>query len=126
MHKFFFFALLAVAGILGTLARYGLSGFIQSRNETLFPWGTVVINLLGCLLFGFVWSGSERWSISGEVRSILLIGFMGAFTTFSTYIFETERLLHDSQWQLVLGYFAIHNIGGLAAILIGLRVGRFL
>ncbi len=126
MQKWHFFSLLALAGILGTLARYGLGGFIQSRNDTTFPWGTVVINLLGCLLFGFVWSFCERWPVSGETRSIILIGFMGAFTTFSTYIFETEQMLHDSQWQLMLGYFAIHNVGGLAAILVGLAVGRFL
>jgi len=126
VHRFYFISLLALAGIFGTLARYGLGGFIQSRNETLFPWGTVAINLLGCLLFGFVWSFCERWPASGEIRSIILIGFMGAFTTFSTYIFETERLLHDSEWQLVLGYFAIHNIGGLGAMLIGLAAGRFL
>lgn len=119
--------LIALAGSIGTLARYGLSGFVQSLCGKIFPWGTVAVNLLGCLLFGLIWSSlEERWPTSGETRMIILIGFMGAFTTFSTFVFETEELLRDAQWLSALGYFAIHNIGGLAALLVGLTLGRWL
>ncbi|MCE5303055.1 MAG: CrcB family protein [Planctomycetaceae bacterium] len=119
--------LLAVAGSLGTLARYELGGFVQNQCGKVFAWGTVTVNLLGCLAFGAVWSAlEERWPDSGETRAIILIGFMGAFTTFSTFIFETNQLLRDSQWMSALGYFALHNVGGLAALAIGLVVGRLL
>jgi fluoride exporter len=119
--------LLAVAGALGTLARYGLGGFVQEHTGRVFPWGTVVVNLLGCLAFGIVWASlQERWSTSGETRTIILVGFMGAFTTFSTFVFETNGLLADRQWWPAIGYFTIHNVGGLAALLLGLAIGRLI
>ena len=119
--------LIALAGSIGTLARYGLSGFVQSLCGKVFPWGTVAVNLTGCVLFGLIWSAlEERWPTSGETRIIILIGFMGAFTTFSTFVFETEELLRDVEWLPALGYFAIHNIGGLVALLVGLTLGRWL
>ena len=119
--------LIALAGSIGTLARYGLGGLVQAQAGKIFPWGTVVVNLSGCLLFGIVWSSLEgRWPTSSETRTVILIGFMGAFTTFSTFVFETEELLHDSEWLLALGYFSLHNVGGLAALVAGLALGRFL
>jgi len=119
--------LIALAGSLGTLARYGLGGLVQTHYGKLFPWGTVVVNLLGCLLFGLVWSSlEERWPTSGQTRTIILVGFMGAFTTFSTFMFETEELLHGAQWLSAIGYFTIHNVGGLAALVGGLALGRLL
>ena len=124
MHKLLWIAL---AGAIGTLARYWFGGFVQEHYGKLFPWGTVAVNLSGCLLFGLVWSSLEgRGHVSGETRSIILIGFMGAFTTFSTFVFETEELLRDAQWLPALGYFAVHNVGGLAALVAGLAVGRLL
>ena len=119
--------LIALAGSIGTLARYGLGGFVQSFTDKIFPWGTVAVNLSGCLLFGVVWAAlEERWPGSGQVRTIILVGFMGAFTTFSTFIFETEQLLHDAEWLPALGYFTLHNVGGLAALIVGLALGRLL
>ncbi len=120
-------ALIAVAGALGTLARYGLGGLVQEHSGKMFPWGTVAVNLLGCLVFGVIWSSlQERGPTSSETRTILLIGFMGAFTTFSTFIFETRKLLDDAQWLPAVGYFALHNLGGLAAMIAGLALGRLL
>jgi fluoride exporter len=118
--------LIAVAGALGTLARYGLGGLVQEHTSKVFMWGTVVVNLLGCLAFGIILSMAERWRISGETRAILLIGFMGAFTTFSTFIFELNGLLSDAEWLPAIGYFALHNVGGLGALVGGSALGRLL
>jgi fluoride exporter len=118
--------LIAVAGALGTLARYGLGGLVQGQTGKVFGWGTVVVNLSGCLAFGVVWSLWLRWPASADTRTILLIGFMGAFTTFSTFIFELNGLLSDAEWLPALGYFTVHNVGGLAALVVGLALGRLL
>jgi len=119
--------LIALAGSLGTLARYGLGGFVQGLTGKVFPWGTVAVNLLGCLLFGMLWSAmEERWALNSHTRLIILIGFLGAFTTFSTFVVETMQLLGDAEWLPALGYFSIVKFGGLAALLAGLALGRLL
>ena len=116
---------LAVAGTLGTLARYGLSGLVQRLHESAFPWGTLVVNALGCFLFGVVWAlAEERLVISGETRLVLLVGFMGAFTTFSTYAFETSAMLRDAEWLLAAGNLLAHNVLGIACFFVGVALGR--
>lgn len=119
--------LIALAGGLGSLARYGLAGLAQRWAGSKSAWGTPVVNLVGCFLFGAIWSLVEkRLLISGKTRAILLAGFPGAFTTFSTYVFETGELLRDAQWQLAAGNVALQTFGGLAAFFAGLAVGRIL
>ena len=124
LWKFFW---LALAGAVGTLARYALAGVVQNAVGTLFPWGTAVVNLTGCLLFGLLVAVMEgRYAISGETRIILLTGFAGAFTTFSTFIFETEQLLAASRWGLAAGNLAMQNVLGVLALLLGLTLGRLI
>lgn len=116
---------IGLAGALGTLARYGLSGWVQRLGDFSFPWGTMTVNLLGCLLFGLVWAWAEgRLVISGEVRAIILVGFMGGFTTFSSFAFETGMLLREGQWLWALGNVAAQNLVGLAALALGVLAGR--
>lgn len=118
---------LALAGAMGTLSRYGLGGLVQRILGESFPWGTLTVNALGCFLFGFVWTLAEdRLLISGETRFIVLTGFLGAFTTFSTFTFETGGLLRDSEWLLALGNILGQNVLGLTLLFLGLTVGRWL
>jgi CrcB protein len=119
--------LLAAAGAAGTLARYGLQGLVQRLIGGGFPWGTLAVNALGCFLFGVVWAlAEERMVISGSTRLIVLAGFMGAFTTFSTFAFETGQLLDDSQWLLAAGNILAQNVLGIALVLVGIALGRLL
>lgn len=112
---------LAGAGATGTLARYALSNLVQTWWGEDFPWNTLVVNLCGCLLFGFVWGcGEDRLPGGAEVRVILLVGFLGAFTTFSTYAFQAQELLGQTRWTAFLTHFAIQNFVGMVAVLIGL------
>jgi fluoride exporter len=114
------------AGSLGALARYWLGGLAQKLG-TGFPWSTLVVNGLGCLLFGVVWSLAEqRGLISTELRTILLVGFMGAFTTFSTFAFETEAFMRDGQYGLVAANVAAQLALGLVAMIAGQALGRLL
>jgi fluoride exporter len=117
---------LALAGSAGTLARYGLGGLVARWNHGSFPWETLVVNMLGCLLFGVIWSlAMERNLIGPETRVILLVGFMGAFTTFSSFAFETGQLMRDGQWLLAFANMAAEMILGLAALFVGFVIGRW-
>lgn len=118
---------LFAAGGLGALARFGLSGFVQRLCGSEFPFGTIAVNLVGCLAFGFVWTlADERLIISGETRFIILTGFMGAFTTFSTFAFETSGLLRDAEWWSAAGNVLGHNVVGVAAVIGGMALGKLL
>ncbi|MCK9362012.1 MAG: CrcB family protein [Syntrophales bacterium] len=119
--------LLSIAGALGTLSRYGFAGLIQRCSGASFPWGTFAVNMAGCFLAGLFWTLSEnRWAVSGETRIILLVGFMGSFTTFSAMILETGMLLRSAEWVSAAANLAIQNGLGLAVLLAGMALGRVL
>jgi fluoride exporter len=119
--------LLAVAGALGTLARYGLSGFMQRICGSGFPWGTATVNVIGCFLAGFVWILFEsRWPVSGQARIIVMVGFMGGFTTFSSLILETSELLRASEWMYAFSNIFFQNILGFIALRAGIGLGRLI
>ncbi len=122
MQKFVY---LVVAGAAGTLARYGLAGLVHRIDGAWFPWGTLTVNLLGCLLAGLGWSLFEdRLAMPAQLRTIVLVGFMGAFTTFSAYILETGQLLRSSQWLAAAANLLLQNILGLVALFGGAALGR--
>ena len=127
MGQKFFLVYLGLAGATGTLARYWLSGWVQRDTSVVFPLGTWVVNVVGCLLFGLVWAFLEsRLSISGPARSVVFLGFFGAFTTFSSFAFETSQLLDESQWLWASYNILIQNITGIAAVIIGLAIGKWI
>lgn len=118
--------ILALAGAAGTLLRVGIAAALQ-RAAPGFPWGTLAVNVLGCLLFGLVWGATEQRSrFSPEVRLYALSGFMGAFTTFSTYMFEFSDLLAQQRTSAALCHLAGQNVVGLGAMVAGLALGRSL
>lgn len=119
--------ILFAAGGLGTVARYGLAGAVHRIVGQSFPWGTFAVNCLGSFLFGIVWiAATERDLLHADVRLYLLVGFMGAFTTFSTFLFESGQLLEDSQLLLFAGNIVGQVVVGLACLLLGFAVGRLL
>jgi fluoride exporter len=115
--------LLIVFGALGTLARYGLQGLVQGRAGSSFPAGTLVVNLLGCFLLGGIAEYAMRHlSVPPEWRIGITVGFLGAFTTFSTFTFEAVRLMEDGEWWRAWTYILASVMGGMLAIVVGMRL----
>lgn len=119
--------LLFCAGGFGSLSRYLLSGVFQRTINISFPIGTYLVNVIGCFMFGLIWAyAQDRLSLSPDFRAIILTGFMGAFTTFSTFIFESAALLDSTQWP----YFLLNVVGqiitGIILLKLGLSLGRIL
>jgi CrcB protein len=119
--------LLVVFGAAGTLARYGLQGLVQQRAATSFPTGTLTVNLLGCFLLGGVAQyGFHHLSFPPEWRFAITVGFFGAFTTFSTFSYETARMFEDGAWSSGALYLGLSLIGGLLAVVLGMRIADLL
>ena len=110
---------LAVGGAAGTIARYVLGGVVYQFLGTGFPYGTLVVNLTGCLLIGFLATvAEEKFLLGPGARTLLMIGFLGAFTTFSTFILESANLIRDGETLR-----AFVNV--LASVVLGFAVFRF-
>jgi CrcB protein len=116
---------IALAGSLGALLRYWLDGVVSRRTGGGFPWGTFAVNVSGSFLLGLLFTLlTERYRVDAWIRSGLMIGLLGAYTTFSTFSLETYRLLEDR----ALGLAAANAFGslaaGLAALYVGVVLGR--
>lgn len=117
--------LLSLAGACGALARYWLSNAVYAAAGQSMPWGTWAVNILGCFLFGLVWTlATERGLFSTQARAIILAGFTGSFTTFSTLIFESGELAHNGAWLKLGLNVAGQNVSGFAAMYAGMACGR--
>ena len=118
---------IGLAGFAGAVSRYGIEGWISQRSRGAFPWGTFVVNASGCFLLGFVFALlTERFQAPAALRSALTIGFLGAYTTFSTFAFETMRLAEDGAVLLAVGNVASSLGAGLLAVYAGTWAGRAL
>ena len=119
------FALLVAFGAAGTLARYWLQGVVQYRTGSTFPTGTLIVNLLGCLLLGGIGEYAlTHLVIPPEWRIGITVGFFGAFTTFSAFSWETVRLLEDDEWMRAVAYVVASVVGGLLAVVAGMRIAE--
>jgi CrcB protein len=117
---------IGVAGALGALARYGVEGAV-SRRAAAFPWGTFIVNVSGSFLLGVVFALlAERLTVAPWIRASIAMGFLGAYTTFSTLLLETYRLLEARSVALAVANLAGSAAAGLLALYGGVVVGRTL
>jgi CrcB protein len=119
------FAWICLGGALGTGARYLLSGFAAAELGTVFPWGTLAVNVIGSLLLGGIMHvGLTTSLLSPTLRMTLGTGVLGGFTTYSTFNYETLRQLQDGAWPLAFTYVGVTLFGCLAAGWAGMTLAR--
>ena len=120
--------LIFLGGGIGSALRYLISGWVQDlspRGFELFPLGTLAVNVIGCLSIGFLAAMfSEPRIVREEVSLFLLIGVLGGFTTFSTFGYETIRLIEDREWLWAIANIVLTNLACLVAVWIMWRAGR--
>lgn len=119
--------LVGVGGFFGAVARYLVDGWVAERTGATFPWGTLVVNLSGAFLLGLLFSLTvDRGALPAAIRAPILIGFIGAYTTFSTLALESWRLIEDGSY--VLGAANLLGSAGLGIVVVvaGLILGRAL
>jgi CrcB protein len=121
------FIVISLGAIVGAHARYILSRYSARVLGPVFPYGTLIINVIGSLIVGFfvIWT-SERVLVDPRWRLLVVIGFCGAFTTFSSYAFETMAYFEQGQWLLMFTNFLSNNLLCLAGALAGMAVARVL
>jgi fluoride exporter len=121
------FILLAIGGITGTIARYALEGSAFKALGTGFPYGTLAVNIIGCFIIGFLAAISEsKFLLGPNLRLLLMVGFCGAFTTFSTLILETSNLIKDGETIRALINVLLSVIVGFIVFRVGVWVGEML
>jgi CrcB protein len=116
---------IAIAGALGALCRWGISRTGYALLGSGFAWGTLIANLLGCFLIGFLMHFalvSDR--LSAEMRTAIAVGFLGALTTFSTFSYETVRYVEDGAWMLAAMNIGTNLVIGIGATIAGLALSR--
>jgi fluoride exporter len=117
--------LIALFGAIGTLARYGLQGIVQIRATSAFPYGTLLVNLSGCFLLGLIGQFTlNRLVISPDWRVAIAVGFFGGYTTFSSFGWETAKMLEDGEWLRATTYVAASVVVGLLLSVAGIRLAN--
>lgn len=119
--------LVGLAGFIGTVGRYLMSGVIAKRYGETFPMGTLLVNLIGCFLVGLLfYLLEERFLVNQTARTVILIGFLGGFTTFSSFGLQTFTLLRDGESGLAVLNIAASNLVGLLLVWAGYTLARVL
>jgi fluoride exporter len=113
---------IAFAGAIGTLARFGIGGWIEERAGSGFPWATLLINIAGSLILAFTFRFAEGVVVRPELRALVSVGFCGAFTTFSTFSYETVRLLENGQWNRAVLYVGTSVLLAMAGTFAGFQL----
>ena len=111
-------------GAIGTLARYGVSGFSHRVFSSIFPWGTLMVNLIGSFVIGLLWGISEQTNFSPNIRAFIFIGILGGFTTFSSYSLETLNLFRDGEVKMGIINILANNILGLVLVFAGFILSK--
>ena len=117
---------IGMGSFIGGIFRYLLSQFIQAKFLSVFPYGTLAVNIIGCFLIGLVFGLADRGNLTQEWRLILATGVLGGFTTFSAFSNETVSMLRDGQFLYALAYITSSIVFGLTATFTGISIIKLL
>ena len=115
-----------LGGFVGATARYWLAGWLATRLGAAFPYGTFVINVSGSFALGLLMGAVETHAVSPVIRIAVAIGFLGAYTTFSTFTYETLRLVEDGSLLLAIANVLGSLVLGFGSAIVGVALGRVL
>ena len=117
--------LIGLGGFVGAISRYLLDGFVSDRTGGAFPWGTLAVNATGSFVLGLLFAmTTERAILPADIRGPVMIGFIGAYTTFSTYMLESWGLVETGSYGAAIANLGGSVVIGLAAVAAGLAIGR--
>src|SRR5947208_7713709 len=117
--------LVGIGGFVGSIARYLVAVLFASQVPSVFPFATLTVNIVGCFVIGILFALSDRGNIfSPEWRILLTTGFCGGFTTFSTFSYESLRLMQDGEYLYLAAYVLLSVVIGLAATYVGIILIR--
>ena len=116
--------LIFVAGGIGSVCRYLISYYVGSSAKTPFPIGTLVVNLLGSFMAGMCFAFFEHFIMSPEIKLTLMVGFLGGFTTFSTYTLETTTLLRSKEYRFFIYNILASTIFSLYFVILGMNLTK--
>jgi CrcB protein len=122
MNNYF---IIGLGGFLGAVSRYAVALWIGQRWGRMFPLGTFVVNISGSFFIGLLMSlFTEKFMVNPQLRSFLIIGFLGAYTTFSTFEYETGNLVKDGEWLIALANVILSVIAGFVALKLGELIAK--
>ena len=116
--------IIASGGAMGSVFRYVLSYLFQRQFKGMFPWGTLLVNLSGALILGFLWGLCEVTNVSLNMRTLLFVGILGAYTTFSTFCLENFSLMRNGEYAYAFMNILASNIGGVLLVFFGYFVSK--
>lgn len=116
---------IGLGGFAGAVLRHLVDGLVNERTSGAFPWGTLAVNASGSLILGILFAlTAERFLLPPEIRGPVMIGFLGAYTTFSAVALESWQLIEDGAWLVGMVNLGASIVAGLAAVIVGLAIGR--
>jgi CrcB protein len=117
--------LIGLGGFAGAVSRYLVDGWVTDRTAGPFPWGTLAVNLSGSFVLGLLFAvTAERAILPADIRGPVMIGFIGAYTTFSTFMLESWVLIEDGSYTTAIANLGGSVLLGLIAVVAGLTIGR--
>lgn len=115
----------AIGGATGAILRYFVFELTYKYLYGLFPWGTLIVNLIGSLFIGFIWQMFESVDVTPNLKKLLMIGLLGAFTTFSTFSFDNLILIRNGEMKIAGLNIILSNVGGIAFAFAGFKLAKY-